>query len=251
MSRRTGTGRHPQGRIHLDVGRHAGAVGRPRTPLRRLGDVPSEGLARRPEPPVRVAGHELVRAADPALGRRRPDLGAGRATSSPTTVRPAPTSGTTARRTRGSSRASGTSSPRGPIPTRCTPASRTPHSSARPTAAQSWHELPGLRRHESASAWQPGAGGMCLHTILLDPTDPRRIYGRHLRGRGLPQRRRRHDVATDQPRPGLRADSRSDGRGRPLRPPHRDAPLASRTSCSCRSTGTSCAATTAVRPGRR
>ena len=41
---------------------------------------------------------------------------------------------------------------------------------------QSWQELPGLRTHASASAWQPGAGGMCLHTILLDPRDPGRIF---------------------------------------------------------------------------
>jgi hypothetical protein len=40
---------------------------------------------------------------------------------------------------------------------------------------QTWQELPGLRTHESASSWQPGAGGMCLHTIILDPGDPRRI----------------------------------------------------------------------------
>jgi photosystem II stability/assembly factor-like uncharacterized protein len=40
----------------------------------------------------------------------------------------------------------------------------------------SWHELAGLRGHESGSQWQPGAGGMCLHTILLDPTDPARMY---------------------------------------------------------------------------
>ncbi len=39
-----------------------------------------------------------------------------------------------------------------------------------------WQELPGLRRHGSASSWQPGAGGMCLHTILLDPSDPGRIF---------------------------------------------------------------------------
>jgi photosystem II stability/assembly factor-like uncharacterized protein len=38
-----------------------------------------------------------------------------------------------------------------------------------------WHELPGLRTHPSGSAWQPGAGGMCLHTILLDPGRPGRI----------------------------------------------------------------------------
>ena len=39
----------------------------------------------------------------------------------------------------------------------------------------SWHEIAGLRHHGTGSAWQPGAGGMCLHTILLDPRDPQRI----------------------------------------------------------------------------
>ena len=39
-----------------------------------------------------------------------------------------------------------------------------------------WHELPGLRGHGSGSAWQPGAGGLCLHTILLDPSNPERIF---------------------------------------------------------------------------
>ncbi|GAC1474336.1 MAG: hypothetical protein NVSMB9_24510 [Isosphaeraceae bacterium] len=39
-----------------------------------------------------------------------------------------------------------------------------------------WHELPGLREHESGPSWQPGAGGMCLHTILLDPSHPGRIF---------------------------------------------------------------------------
>ncbi|HEV3164781.1 MAG TPA: exo-alpha-sialidase [Isosphaeraceae bacterium] len=41
---------------------------------------------------------------------------------------------------------------------------------------KSWQELPGLRGHESGPRWQPGAGGMCLHTIILDPADPGRIY---------------------------------------------------------------------------
>ncbi len=40
---------------------------------------------------------------------------------------------------------------------------------------QSWRELPGLRRHSTGQRWQPGAGGMCLHTILLDPNNPKRI----------------------------------------------------------------------------
>jgi photosystem II stability/assembly factor-like uncharacterized protein len=41
---------------------------------------------------------------------------------------------------------------------------------------RSWQELPGLRGHGSGSYWQPGAGGMGLHTILLDPSDPDRIF---------------------------------------------------------------------------
>jgi len=41
---------------------------------------------------------------------------------------------------------------------------------------QSWQELSGLRRHESGPQWQPGAGGMCLHTILLDEVHPERIF---------------------------------------------------------------------------
>jgi len=40
----------------------------------------------------------------------------------------------------------------------------------------SWHELAGLRGHGSGPHWQPGAGGLCLHTILLDPSDPARIF---------------------------------------------------------------------------
>jgi len=42
--------------------------------------------------------------------------------------------------------------------------------------AHSWQELPGLRGHETGPQWQPGAGGMCLHTIILDPSDPGKIY---------------------------------------------------------------------------
>jgi photosystem II stability/assembly factor-like uncharacterized protein len=41
---------------------------------------------------------------------------------------------------------------------------------------KTWHELPGLRGHGTGPKWQPGAGGMCLHTILLSPKDPGRIY---------------------------------------------------------------------------
>ena len=41
---------------------------------------------------------------------------------------------------------------------------------------QTWQELSGLRGHGSGPSWQPGAGGMCLHTILLDPSNPNRIF---------------------------------------------------------------------------
>jgi len=40
----------------------------------------------------------------------------------------------------------------------------------------SWHELAGLRKHGSGPQWAPGAGGMCLHTILQDPTNPQRLH---------------------------------------------------------------------------
>jgi photosystem II stability/assembly factor-like uncharacterized protein len=43
-------------------------------------------------------------------------------------------------------------------------------------AGTSWQELPGLRTHSTAGTWQPGAGGMCLHTILIDPADVQRMY---------------------------------------------------------------------------
>jgi hypothetical protein len=41
---------------------------------------------------------------------------------------------------------------------------------------RSWHELSGLRGHETGPKWQPGAGGMGVHTILLDPKNPDRIF---------------------------------------------------------------------------
>jgi len=42
--------------------------------------------------------------------------------------------------------------------------------------AQNWQELSGLRGHGTGPNWQPGAGGMCLHTIILDPSDPQRMF---------------------------------------------------------------------------
>jgi len=42
--------------------------------------------------------------------------------------------------------------------------------------ARSWHELAGLRGHGTGPKWSPGAGGMGLHTIILDRSNPQRIY---------------------------------------------------------------------------
>ena len=42
--------------------------------------------------------------------------------------------------------------------------------------AKSWQEMSGLRKHGTGPQWTPGAGGMCLHTIILDPKDPKRMF---------------------------------------------------------------------------
>jgi photosystem II stability/assembly factor-like uncharacterized protein len=41
---------------------------------------------------------------------------------------------------------------------------------------QSWAELAGLRGHGTGPEWQPGAGGLCLHTIIPDPADSERMF---------------------------------------------------------------------------
>ena len=41
---------------------------------------------------------------------------------------------------------------------------------------QNWNELAGLRGHGSGSSWAPGAGGLCLHTILQDPSNAKRMF---------------------------------------------------------------------------
>ena len=41
---------------------------------------------------------------------------------------------------------------------------------------ENWQELAGLRGHGTGPEWQPGAGGMWLHTIILDPSNPGRIF---------------------------------------------------------------------------
>ena len=43
-------------------------------------------------------------------------------------------------------------------------------------AGTTWAEMPGLRTHETAPSWAPGAGGLCLHTIVIDPKNPDRMF---------------------------------------------------------------------------
>ena len=40
----------------------------------------------------------------------------------------------------------------------------------------SWEPIDGINRHPARDHWSPGAGGACLHTILVDPREPRRLY---------------------------------------------------------------------------
>jgi len=39
-----------------------------------------------------------------------------------------------------------------------------------------WHHVETLRQHPTTPHWQPGNGGLCLHSIVVDPDDPRRIW---------------------------------------------------------------------------
>ncbi len=41
---------------------------------------------------------------------------------------------------------------------------------------KSWAPVPGINEHPTRKRWNPGAGGLCMHTILLDPTDAQRMY---------------------------------------------------------------------------
>ena len=91
---------------------------------------------------------------------------------------------------------------------------------------QTWQELSGLRGHGSGPRWQPGAGGMCLHTIILDPSDPDRIFIAISAAGAFRTDDGGADLAADQPRTAVRIHPRPDCRGRPLRSPHRHAPVA-------------------------
>ena len=248
--RGTSTGRHTQGRVRLDVGRQAQEVGYQRPPLRGLGDLPLEGLARRPEPAYasqssgwfgqqiqrsndggktwEPVGNKFVYDGDPGthqwydgtphpwefkrVWHLEPSL------TDPDTVYAGVEDAALF------------------------------HSA---DGGKTWQELPGLRGHGSGPRWQPGAGG---HVPAHDPARserPQADLHRDL-GRGrVPDRRRRQDVAS-------RSTKDSGPSTSPTRTPRSAIAFTAsrctrrvRTCCSCRSTGTSCAATTPATRGTR
>ncbi len=115
---------------------------------------------------------------------------------------------------------------------------------------QTWQELAGLR-DVKGSLWAPGAGGMCLHTIVQDPANPARMFIA-ISASGV--------FRTDDAGKTWKATNR--GLKSPYELPDPDAEvghcvhriaihLLVRRSCSCRSIGTSCVATMQESPGTR
>ena len=41
---------------------------------------------------------------------------------------------------------------------------------------ETWSEMMGLSRHPTRPRWTPGFGGMCLHSIVVDPTNAKRLW---------------------------------------------------------------------------
>ena len=242
--------RHAQRRVHPDLRRHAPAMGYQRPFLRRLGDLSSQRLARRSESALCLAVQRLVRADDPAQRRWRPDVAAGgqqvrlrrRPRHAPVVRRHAASLGIQARlasrtvadRSRYRLRRRGR---RRPVPLHRRRA--VVAGTARPPRPRLGAEMAARRRRDVPAHDPPGS------------ERPRADLHRHLGGRRVPQRRRRPDVAADQPRAAVRIHPRS------RRPRWATACTASpctaraRACCSCRSTGTSCAATTPAIRGTR
>ena len=164
-----------------------------------LGDLPPQGLTGRPEPALRLAVLRLVRAGDPALGRRRQELGGGR---QPVHLRRHSRHPSLVRRHPASVGVQARLAPRAV-------ARRPRHGLRRRRGRRS---LPvDRRRAQLARARRPpqprvrsALAARCRrHGPAHDPprSGPRRPHlHRHLRRRRLPQRRRRRDLAAGESR---------------------------------------------------
>ena len=204
-------------------------VGRQRPALRRLGDLPPQGLAGRSEPHLRLAIERLVRPDHPALRRRRQNLAPARhAAGEPTTPDGCPraratSSSTTRPRNRQAAHThqwyDGTQHPWEfkrvwhLEPSLTDP--DTVYAGVEDAAlfrstdgGQNWHELAGLRGHGTGlemAARRRRHGP--AHDHSRSRAIPNRILHRHLGRRRVPHRRRRQDLEADQPRPADRNTS--------------------------------------------
>ena len=43
-------------------------------------------------------------------------------------------------------------------------------------AGATWREITGLSQHPTRPRWHPGAGGLCLHSIAIDPANAQRMF---------------------------------------------------------------------------
>ena len=43
-------------------------------------------------------------------------------------------------------------------------------------AGETWDEVEGITMHPTRDRWEPGFGGVCLHSIVLDPASPDRMW---------------------------------------------------------------------------
>ena len=116
---------------------------------------------------------------------------------------------------------------------------------------KTWAELSGLRRHGSGPHWQPGAGGMCLHSVILDPSDARRIYIAISAAGAF-----RSDDSGETWRPinrGLHSAQIPQARrgGGALRSPYRDAPVAPGRAVHAEALGRDAHRRRAANPGAR
>ena len=116
---------------------------------------------------------------------------------------------------------------------------------------ENWQELSGLRGHGTGPMWPPGAGGLGLHTIILDPKNPKRIY---IAISAAGAFRTDDGGATWKPiNKGLRSQYIPDPerRDRPLRASCGHAPLAARCALYAEALGRDALVTTPAKAGMR